>query len=74
MTAKLIAAYTPPTSPYPPYVNVSREDNGGVTITVRAPPGPGEFSDKDCGPTSAIFLAPEAWDDLRAGIICNGAP
>jgi hypothetical protein len=33
---KTIAAYTPPTPIYPPYFNVTTEENGDVTVTVRA--------------------------------------
>lgn len=66
--SKLIAAYTPPTSPYPPYVNISRQADGGVTVTVREPPGPGEFSDQDCGRTVSYTMAPWEWDDIKAQI------
>lgn len=36
--SKLVAAYTNLEPSYPGYVNISREDDGGVVITVRGDP------------------------------------
>lgn len=50
---KNLAAFTPATHPYPPYVNVSRHvDHNGVRITVRSPAN----EDGSCGSTSFIDL------------------
>ena len=51
---KYITAHTPATHPYPPYINVSRNDDmKGVRITVRSPANP----DGSCGSVSFIDLS-----------------
>ena len=49
-----IYAYTPNTNPYPEYVSLNRKDDGTITLTVREPAKPGQYSDKDCGATVAV--------------------
>lgn len=68
MTRELIAAYTPSTSPYPPFINVSR-DGDDVTITVRDPAGPGEFSKEDCGKTGSLKVSGAVWDGFMAELL-----
>jgi len=60
---KYITAHTPATatSPYPPYINVSRNDDmKGVRITVRSPANP----DGSFGSVSFIDLSNAEYDKL----------
>lgn len=58
MTSAIIHAFTPPTSPYPPYVNISRLDDGSVKVIVRNDAG------GDAGVVAEIVLPEADWRSL----------
>lgn len=60
---KNLFAYTANTHPYPEFLSIN-EDGGKITVTVRGPARPGEFSDKDCGPDATIVLPADQLDAL----------
>jgi hypothetical protein len=65
-----MAAFTPANEgSYPAYINVSREENGMVTIHVRSP----RKTDGGCGETAAITMFCEEWDGLLEDLK-NGRP
>lgn len=51
-----IYAYTANTHPYPEFVSLNKDDAGTITLHVRGPARPGQFSDKDEGPNSTVEL------------------
>ena len=51
-----IYAYTANTNPYPEYVSLNKMPDGRISLSVRAPAQPGEFSDKDEGPNAGVEL------------------
>lgn len=58
MKTKYLSAYTPAVVPYPPYVNISREDDE-VVVSVRAPARDRDIDGQvvpDAGATSVIRL------------------
>jgi hypothetical protein len=57
------AAYTKPTSPYPGYINVTR-DGDDVTISVRGD----ARDDGQCGPLVALNLTWSQWLSFLAEI------
>ncbi len=38
MQRKTLAAYTAPTSPFPPFLNMTQDEAGNVVVTLRSPP------------------------------------
>lgn len=64
---KTLAAYTPPVSPYPPYVNLTEEDSGFVRVTVRSP----VKDDGSCGDTAAAVFPREAIKSLLEEVLAE---
>lgn len=61
---KNVFAHTANSHPYPGYISVNvvdpNVDYPEISVSVREPAKPGQYSDKDCGATAEIKLS---WDD-----------
>lgn len=51
-----IYAYTANTNPHPEYVSLNKMPDGKISLAVRAPACPGQFSNSDEGPYAGIEL------------------
>lgn len=67
MSEKLIAAVTPATSPYPPYLNVTDCGDGTVRVTLRGNP-----RGEECGYTHSAIFPASAWVDFERQIKDGG--
>jgi hypothetical protein len=59
MNSSVIHAFTPPGATYPPYINLSRLEDGSVKVTVRS-----EAKDGNVGETSTMVLSEADWRSL----------
>lgn len=66
---KLLFAWTPPGSNYPPYLNIST-DNGKIVITVRSPAS----ETGECGSTSSVSLPVDMLLQLRLALYDDSRP
>ncbi len=57
-------AHTPANPDYPPYINLSKGDDGTYTVTVRSP----RKTDGSCGDSAAIVLDATQIADLRLAL------
>ena len=62
--SKLIAAHTTLAPVYPGYVNVSRDDDGAVIVTVRGDPAVMNDASHICGQTVTVRLSADDWKAL----------
>lgn len=56
MSLKNLAAYTPPSGQYPPYLSINQHESGNVSFTVRSPRNE---TTQQCGDTANIEVSAE---------------
>lgn len=68
MTNRVIHAFTRPEGSYPPYINISRLDDGSVKVIVRS-----DADGVNVGDTSTIVLSEADWRSLAWSVFAETA-